>query len=1189
MSDRLRRVDQLGRTLKLTFFGVALLVATLSIWALTKLEKLDQQFQKLLWNDSVAESSSLLLREMESYAADPSERGARKAMERFDRLLSAIDQATESPEVADQLSKHTKEAAEAFGHAVEQEGVAKQEYDSLRIVAADLGALIVEQIEEINLQTEASERRAFIVESEQREKVVALRALLEATIAAQAVQVRVRSFSRQDQIDLELPPPVDISTLPPVCDTQVSNQSQYICSPSTARLRQSLQAYQRSGPGKPRATAIRAVLQASGGYLRALRGTFDARSADLEASIDAVEAERITSKSLARRSALLAQMDSQIRDLLIAITVLPDAAIGELKLLDEEAAASFSELSSISLIVFSNDQADQMAVEQVDADLSRLRQSWSDMISARTAELKANADMRNAFDRMHRVTRESIGQIREQAGNWISSFTSKTILFLLSFGALICAGALWANKRIARPISYATDTLFDIAEGKTSSSVDRDQGGKSLVHLFEALEKLRVSDIARVKAEDRAASAARDLENAHSRLQTIANTAPVALFEFVTAKDGRSHFPYRSRMFDEILGIDPEDPRPVPHILSRALVQQDDIRQIREFVVRSLEGDVVSWRQRFRINHPKLGLRWLQGSSNPRRSEDGSIRWIGTISDVTEEVRYEENLDAARQAAEAANHAKSNFLANMSHEIRTPMNGIIGMSELLRETELNEDQELCARTISDSANSLLTIINDVLDFSKVEAGRMDIAAAPLDLYEVVHDVCRLLSPKAREKGIEIYVDFDAGTPAGRVGDFGRLRQVLLNLIGNAVKFTEKGFVVVSVDSKENDLVEFVVEDTGVGISQEDQRKVFRAFEQVDNELSRKHDGTGLGLAITGKLVELMGGTIELRSEIGEGACFTTRLPLPKLAEDKSVAPPVPDILERSVLFMEGRYVPREIMVRQIIALGGIPVPTSTHEEAFDRLTNPALQPVDFFLIDSQLVESDLSAFIDQIEALRLKRQPHLILHAPFDYSFARADLTASGIDDILTRPAGFRELAAVVLAKQRVGKGAEAVEERTHSPNPDRAGNSDLAPLKVMAAEDNKTNQLVLRKMLADQPVVLEIFSDGVEIVDAYKENPCDLILMDMSMPRMDGVEATKEIRRFEEDSDYPSCAIVALTANALAHHREACLEAGMDDFLGKPIRKQKLVDLILARRQALQMQQKMTGDESLSEVRRAG
>jgi signal transduction histidine kinase/DNA-binding response OmpR family regulator len=513
---------------------------------------------------------------------------------------------------------------------------------------------------------------------------------------------------------------------------------------------------------------------------------------------------------------------------------------------------------------------------------------------------------------------------------------------------------------------------------------------------------------------------------------------------------------------------------------------------------------------------------------------------VGLRTDITQMREQQAALEAARKAAEAANRAKSAFLANMSHEIRTPMNGVVGMAELLCDTALTEEQRLFAETIRSSGEALLVIINDILDYSKIEAERLTLRPEPFDLERTIHEVTMLLQPRAREKGIDLMIDFDMFLPTRYVGDPGRLRQVLTNLIGNAVKFTEKGHVltrVVGVEAEDGtQTLHVTVEDTGIGIAPEYLDHIFGEFNQVEDERNRKFEGTGLGLAITRRLIEHMGGAVWVDSEAGGGSCFGFRVTLP-VAED--AGPMRAPVAVRRVLAVDDQFINRTILERQLAPCGITVTLCRSGAEVLERLASDA--PYDVVLTDHDMPEMDGPTLLQLIRASGNPVPVMLLSSHPMGLGEATRAFAAVLQKPIL-RSDLYRHLQALTTPAE------PDVAEAPSVPH------SDLRQMRILAAEDNRTNQLVFQKMVRDMDIDLVFADNGRIAVDLFESFQPDLIFMDISMPEMDGKEAARTIRALGGAG--AKVPIVALTAHAMDGDAEAILAAGIDRYLTKPLRK---------------------------------
>ncbi|MEM6938973.1 MAG: response regulator [Pseudomonadota bacterium] len=516
-----------------------------------------------------------------------------------------------------------------------------------------------------------------------------------------------------------------------------------------------------------------------------------------------------------------------------------------------------------------------------------------------------------------------------------------------------------------------------------------------------------------------------------------------------------------------------------------------------------------------------------------QRGAEGDVVSLG--QDITASVEYEKELEHARAVAESANRAKSAFLANMSHEIRTPMNGVIGMANLLAEGELDAEQELYVETIINSGEALLVIINDVLDYSKIEAKKLELHPEPFDLERAIREVLMLLQPSAKEKDLALLLDYDVFLPSRVVGDPGRLRQVLTNLIGNAVKFTTEGHVMIRVTGITDEdagrlALHVLVEDTGIGIPADMVDHIFGEFNQVEAERNRKFEGTGLGLAISKQLIEIMEGEIWVRSEEGVGSCFGLRVDL-GMAEQAQAFWEAPDGLEH-VLVVNDYPANRGILERQFSQLGINVTACGTLAEGL-----PALYK------DVDLVVADAKAMTDYMGlGTKLLRDVPVILVKPHNADVDEAlEQHAIGVlDNPPIRHALVEFLGTLTFA----------------SPAP------EPRQMRVLVAEDNKTNQLVLGKMLKKLNIALTFANNGEEAVQRYQELAPDIIFMDISMPKMDGKEATAAIRALESDQRTP---IVALTAHAMDGDQASILAVGLDHYLTKPLNKKAIIERIEA------------------------
>ncbi|WP_083947604.1 response regulator [Phaeovulum vinaykumarii] len=523
--------------------------------------------------------------------------------------------------------------------------------------------------------------------------------------------------------------------------------------------------------------------------------------------------------------------------------------------------------------------------------------------------------------------------------------------------------------------------------------------------------------------------------------------------------------------------------------------------------------------------------------------------------DISETYRRETELEEARDRAEAANRAKSAFLANMSHEIRTPMNGVVGMSELLCETALSEDQRLFAETIRSSGEALLTIINDVLDYSKIEASKLRLYPEAFDLERCIHEVTVLLMPSARDKGIQLLVDFDLFLPTRFVADPGRMRQILTNLLGNAVKFTQNGHVLTRVVGLERDKGHYelhvTVEDTGIGIAREHLDHVFGEFNQVESASNRKFEGTGLGLAITRELIQMMGGSVWVDSELGRGSSFGFRIVLP-VAEPREEGLGLPALEMRAALVIDDLMVNRVILERQLQTFGLNVTLCRNATEALEAVEKGGV--FDIVLTDHHMPDID---GVQMTKRLRERGYKLPVMLLTSDAHAADLSEMTGEFAGLLQKPVLRSEL---LLALHRICHPEQP--EVAELPPPPEPEPTLARPMRVLAAEDNRTNQLVFRKMVKDCDIDLTFANNGREAVDLWRQIRPDLVFMDVSMPEMDGREATRTIREAEAQAG-GHVPIVALTAHAMDGDSESILASGMDHYLTKPLKKNIILDMI--------------------------
>ncbi|MGH9759876.1 MAG: response regulator, partial [Blastocatellia bacterium] len=606
-------------------------------------------------------------------------------------------------------------------------------------------------------------------------------------------------------------------------------------------------------------------------------------------------------------------------------------------------------------------------------------------------------------------------------------------------------------------------------------------------------------------------------------------------------------------------------------VVAEAYVNQDRREEFRRLMER--QGIVRDFEyEAYRKDGSKIWF--LENACAVRDSLASIIYYIGTVEDVTVRKRAEEELqrakeaaEKAKEAAEAATQAKSEFLANMSHEIRTPMNAIIGMTELACETDLTEDQKEYLTTVRTSADSLLSLINDILDFSKIEAGKLELDSSDFRLRRCLESSTRVLALRADAKDIELVCDVDADVPDDLVGDSGRLRQILVNLIGNAIKFTERGEVVVRVRTVAELAGEptllFEVADTGIGIPREKQATIFGAFEQADTSTTRKYGGTGLGLAISARLAQMMGGEISVSSKEGEGSTFsfTGRFRLQQHPAEpfRRTAAGLEGL---PILVVDDNDTNRAVLEGMLKSWKAEPRTASSGQGALDllRQASEAGSPLSLVLLDFHMPGMDGLSVAERIAANPDLAKTKIILLTAAALHGAQALIREGKINAYLTKPVTHSSLLEAIM-KTLADSSLPASAVRSSVP---RSSNQRLGRLRVLLADDNEVNRRLGEKMLEGRVGALSVACNGKQAVELFEQHEFDLILMDVQMPEMNGLEATDMIRQIERPSGR-HIPIIAMTARAMKGDREECLAAGMDGYVSKPVRFEELAQEIQA------------------------
>jgi PAS domain S-box-containing protein len=647
--------------------------------------------------------------------------------------------------------------------------------------------------------------------------------------------------------------------------------------------------------------------------------------------------------------------------------------------------------------------------------------------------------------------------------------------------------------------------------------------------------------------------AERALASSEARFRGLAEAAPVGIFQ--ADADGRCL--YVNDRWCEISGM------PFQEALGdgwhRALHPADRAR------VQVAWAEAVAHNLPFTLHYRFLRAdrreTWVMGNAVASHNPDGSVNGhIGTVTDVTESHRQSQALAAAKAEAEAAVSAKALFLANMSHETRTPLNAVIGVTTLLLDTPLSADQRDLVQTIRAGGESLLEIINDILDYSKAEAGKLEIEQQAFGLRQCVEDSLDLVAARALDKGLNLAYLIEDGTPEVLVGDPTRVRQILVNLLSNAVKFTHQGEVFVSIDSEampggQMHRIHITVQDTGIGIAPEHLPRLFQSFTQVDASTTRQYGGTGLGLAISKRLAELMGGTVTADSESGRGSRFHVTFQTMAAPSEPAVfmQSTDPALAGQRVLIVDDNLTNRRILTRLALRWGMVPSTLASALEALDRVLHG--ESFDVAVLSSNVA---VGSRIELAEAMRRRCGtvgPPIVLLTPLGQQHPQRNEGGPEAAACLTRPIKPSRLYATLLAALSDSHAASP------PPSPVSQEPAEPSALRVLVADDNRVNQRVVTEMLKRLGYRADVVANGLQAIEAVERQRYDLVLMDVQMPEMDGLQAARWITQRRGPDQRPR--VVGMTANAMARDREACLAAGMDDQLVKPIDLASLAALL--------------------------